>query len=87
MSSVIPKAPPTHVKLKCDGLDVWNQFVVIGVGCPRAESWHVFTVLAVEHNDMVYRINHPNGYDLFMAAKQCIPVEYNSARCDWAEVQ
>lgn len=87
MSNFLPPLPPTHVKLKYDGLDDWNQYVDVGGGCPRAESWHVFTVLATAHNDMVYRINHPNGYDLFMAAKQCIPVEYNSARCVWVEVQ
>lgn len=85
--SIIPLAVPTHVKLKYDGLDEWNQYGGLGGYCPpRAESWHVFTVLSSLHNDRIYRINHPAMYDLFMAATQCILVEYNSARCEWVEL-
>lgn len=80
--------PPQAVKLTADGLFTWNQYAGdLRFTAPVAEPEHVFAVIATTDGQRIYLLDHPQGYDLYLRAALCIPLEYNATTMEWVEVQ
>lgn len=87
-SSFIPPVPPKAVKLNADGQLFWERYAMKGqVSDCKPEDVYVVLGDIVHNGREQYQIIQAHSYSsLWVAAIQCIPVQWNAQACQWEEI-